>query len=83
MENRTWANSYGSAMGEEMARRVLNLKEDDFYFGSPDEMGIRGISIEDDFENVAESLNLSDVIDVEREKKLIKDGVKVLTKTRD
>ena len=78
VKNRGWAGSYGRAMEEDMVRRVLRIRKEDYYLGSPDEMGIYGASIGEDFENVVLKLGLNRIIDIEKERNVIEDCVKVL-----
>ena len=56
----------------------LRIRKEDYYLGSPDEMGIYGASIGEDFENVVLKLGLNRIIDIEKERNVIEDCVKVL-----
>lgn len=73
-----WRSGYGRPVGEEMARKVFKLGKDDIYFDQPSDMHIHGDSIEADFENAMKRLKLDKIIDVEREKKILGNSVKVL-----
>ena len=66
-----WSN-YGVTLTEKFAKEYLHINKDDLYFGTPDEMGVYGENIEDDFENAIKQLKLEDKIDVDRAKILIK-----------
>ena len=80
VESRYWSDGYGVTSGESFVRSLLRLKKEDIYFDQPGEMGIQGYDIGSDFEEVISRLNLEDVIDVEREKKILTDSVRVLKK---
>ena len=75
-----WYSGYGCPTSELKAKELLKLKKDDIYFDQPSNMGIYGKSIESDFENVIEILGLQDTIDVEKEKQVLKNSIKVLRK---
>ena len=78
VQDEDWSYSYGHTMDEEMIRALLKLKKDDIYFGQPSDMGIEGYDIGEDFENAICKLNLDTIIDVKKEKEIIRDSVKVL-----
>lgn len=63
-----WHDGYGSTCDEDFAKAVLKLNKQDLYFSTPNEMGIEGENIVQDFETVLECLNLCDKIDVEQVK---------------
>ncbi|MBQ8892093.1 MAG: hypothetical protein IJ068_04495 [Bacilli bacterium] len=75
-----WEHGYGSTCGRNFTKKVLKLKKDDLYFDQPREMDIYGRNLVEDFENAADYLKLSNIIDVEREKNKFKENVKVLKK---
>ena len=70
-----WKNGYGRPCERDISTKILNLKEKDLFFDQPQEMGIKGNSIENDFESVIEYLDLEDRINVEKEKVKIKRGM--------
>ena len=80
VHNSGWVSHYGATGSEEIARQLLNLKKDDIYFDQPNRMGINGRDIGVDFENVAKKLHLEDVFEIEREKELLRESVRVLKK---
>jgi len=73
-----WADGYGQTCGESFVRDLLKLKKDDIYFDQPSNMDIHGRDIAQDFQNAIECLGLEDTIDVQREKEILKESVKVL-----
>ena len=77
---RNWPDGYGRTCDKDEVKRILNLGKEDIYFDQPRDMGIRGKDIGDDFENTIHYLNLQNIIDVETEKKVLRESVKVLTR---
>ncbi len=75
-----WSSGYGHTCDESIARKVLNLKDDDLYFDQPREMEITGVKLEFDFKRAVEYLKLENVIDVDQEIKHLQEGVKILQK---
>lgn len=75
-----WPDGYGRPCEEDTVRKALHLKKDDIYFDQPKAMGIRGNEIGDDFESAVKRLHLEDKIDLEKEKQVIRESVKVLKK---
>lgn len=73
-----WKWGYGRSVSEDFVRKLLRLKKDDIFFPQPSELGIRGNDIEDDFECSMKKLGLENSIDIEEEKKNLKESVKVL-----
>lgn len=67
-----WRGNYGSSSKEDFIRKLKHLKENDYYFGTPQELGIKGKDLALDFERAVEKLNMKDVIDVEKAKVKIK-----------
>ena len=65
-------SGYGCTIDEDFAKEYLHIKKNILYFGTPREMGIRGLDIANDFESAVCHLNLEDKIDVDRAKVLIK-----------
>lgn len=80
VKNHGWASSYGYSCSEDLTRKLLDLSSNDIYFPEPDGLNIYGRNIGDDFENAIRCLNLTDVIDVPFEKKILMKSVKVLKK---
>lgn len=73
-----WPSGYGRTCGEKFVRKLLKLEKEDIYFDQPSNMGISGKEIGQDFENAIESLNLQNMIDVPKEKEVLRQSVKVL-----
>lgn len=80
VESKYWPDGYGVPGDEHFVRELLELKEDDIYFDQPSKMGIEGFDIGDDFTYAIRKLGLDRVIDVERERKILTDSVRVLKK---
>ena len=59
-----WNNNYGVVCSPDMVRELLELNDKVIYFGQPNELGIEGKDIEQDFERCLNSLNLGDRISV-------------------
>ena len=74
----SWASGYGETCDEDFVRKLLHLKKEDIYFDQPRNMEIYGKDIVEDFERAIEMLHLTDMIDVEAEKEVIRKSVKVL-----
>lgn len=70
-----WVDGYGLPVDKDLAKKLLRLGKDDIYFDQPRDMKIRGDNIEDDFENAIKCLNLQNVIDINKEKKLLKQSI--------
>lgn len=77
---RDWPDGYGQTADEDMVRSLLRLGKEDIYFDQPSQMGIRGKDIVEDFENAMEHLKLTDKIDMEKEKEVIRNSIKVLSR---
>lgn len=73
-----WPDGYGYTCGEEFVRELLKLKKEDIYFDQPRDMGIRGEDIGEDFERAIHHLHLDNVIDVPKEKEILRQSVKTL-----
>ena len=71
VQNR-WCSGYGKTCNEKTVRELLKLKKEDIYFDQPDSMGIYGKDIG--------NLDLQDIINVKKEKEVLKQSVKVLRK---
>ena len=61
-----WNYGYGSTCSESFTRRALRLDKDDIFIDEPDDMGIRGKDIGEDFRAVLKHLKIADKIDVEK-----------------
>lgn len=59
-----WGVDYGQTCKENLARKVLHIKDEDLYFGSPQELGVEGKNLEDDFKNSLRRLHIEDLFDV-------------------
>lgn len=70
-----WQDGYGRPVDKDLARKLLKLGKEDIYFDQPRDMEINGDDIEEDFENAIKCLNLQNVIDVNKEKKLLKESI--------
>lgn len=75
-----WRSGYGHPGDERLVRGLLKLKKEDIYFDQPSSMGIRGENIESDFERAVKNLHLEKSIDIENEKKYLRESIKVLRK---
>lgn len=73
-----WCYGYGRTSEESFVRELLGLKKDDIYFDQPRDMNIDGYDIGEDFESTIKKLKLEDKIDVEKEKEVLRQSVKVL-----
>lgn len=78
-----WKDGYGRPCEREIVTDLLKLKKNDLYFDQPNEMGIYGNDIENDFENVIDYLEIEDKINVEKEKVKIKRGMDKYKKSRN
>ena len=74
----SWKYGYGRPSDEDFVRKLLRLKKEDIYFDQPSDMGICGNDIAVDFDHAVQHLELENVIDVPREKEILKESVKVL-----
>ena len=75
-----WNYNYGHTCEESTVREALRLDKNDIYFDQPSKMGILGNDIDKDFQMVVSQLELDDVIDVEQEKKHLRQGLKAKQK---
>ena len=71
-----WSDGYGSPSEKDFVRKLKHLKENDYYFGTPQELGIKGKDIAADFERAVNSMKMNDIIDVEKAKARIKQSIK-------
>ena len=67
-----WKPSYGRTIDKSMNIDLLRLDKKDLFFDQPSSMGIRGESLEEDFESAINNLGLTDKIDVKREMEKIR-----------
>ena len=74
----SWNYGYGRTSDESTVRKLLKLRKEDIYFDQPENMGIIGREIGEDFENAIGHLKLTKLIDVPREKEILRESVKVL-----
>lgn len=58
--SKCWGQSYGRPEKEEDIRKRFNLKENDIYFGTPEELGIKGEDLATDYQTVINKFGLSD-----------------------
>ena len=70
-----WGRGYGQTCDEEMMREYYHLGDDNYYFGTPDEMGIKGNDIGNDFERTVKKLKLEKVIDTKSAKERIRKSI--------
>lgn len=75
---RDWSDGYGSTCDKEFTSKVLKFNNEDIYIDQPNRMGISGINLATDFENVINRLNLQDKIDVEKAKYEFEKSAKTL-----
>lgn len=71
-----WNHGYGTTVDENFIRVYKDYGKEDYYFGTPAELGIRGREIGEDFENAVTHIGLQDAIDVEEAKKRIRMCIK-------
>lgn len=71
-----WGDGYGSTCSESMMREYYKLGDDNYYFGTPDEMGINGNDIGEDFESTVKKLKLENVIDTKSAKERIRKSIR-------
>ena len=62
--NNAWGSSYGKSCSEAIARQILDVKKDDIYFGTPQELGITGTNLENDFHTCLKKLKLDEIFNV-------------------
>ena len=70
-----WAEGYGCTCSERMMRDYYHLDQDNYYFGTPDEMGIYGDDIGEDFERTVKKLKLESVIDAKGAKERMRRSI--------
>lgn len=70
-----WREGYGRPVDKDLAMKLLKLGKEDIYFDQPIDMAIWGGDIEEDFENAIKCLNLQNVIDINKEKKVLKKSI--------
>ena len=75
-----WADGYGHTCSEIFARKVLNIGKDDIYFGTPDDLGIKGKDLSKDFNSCLETLNLNNKFNVRQISDEFKEKAKRLIK---
>ena len=71
-----WTPGYGRTCSESMMREYYHLDEDNYYFGTPDEMGIYGNDIGEDFERTVKNLKLEKVMDVNAAKERMRKSIR-------
>lgn len=57
--NQKWIPGFGYPLDVNNIRTLLNLHENDIIIGTPDEMKITGLDLEDDFNNCVDALRLN------------------------
>ena len=70
--NNKWHFSYGRACSKEKCMELMKIGPNDLLFREPNQMGIAGLDIEEDFENTVELLGLNGKIDIYTEKDILK-----------
>ncbi len=61
---RDWHDGYGSTCEQEFVDKALNIGKDDIYFGTPQELGIRGNDLAQDFKSALARMHLDDKFDI-------------------
>ena len=77
--DKAWYFGYGLTSDEEFVRELYNIGDDDLYFGTPQELGIRG-NLENDFIRALTKLKLADKFDVQEITSEIQENLKRLVK---
>ena len=72
VKNSKWNTTYGDVCDEDFTKQVLCFDEKDIYFGEPKMLGIKGSSLLDDFNNLNNTVNLKDLIDINNTRENIK-----------
>lgn len=63
-QGRKWYNGYGGAVYEDEVKRLLNISSRDIYVGTPNEIGINGLSLKDDADEFLEYVAASNYVRV-------------------
>ena len=74
----SWHNGYGRTCDKRMTRSVLSLNKNDLFFPQPNEMGIHGNDLEEDFVRAIDFLKIGNLLDVESLKDDFSEKVKLL-----
>lgn len=75
-----WCKGYGKTCDKEMVEKVLKINGNDIYFDQPTQMGIKGISLTDDFEKALKHLQVGEMINIEKAVKEFEEKAKTLKK---
>lgn len=62
--NQSWLNGFGNSLDDKNIRHLLNLRENDLVFGTPDELYVSGYDLEDDFVNCMNALEIGYTYDL-------------------
>ena len=72
VKNTNWGITYGDICDEEFVKKALMFEKNDIYFGEPKQLGIKGTSLLDDFNNLNNNVKLDKFIDLNKTKENIK-----------
>ena len=78
----SWKFGYGHTCDRDFARKVLKLNKGDLFFSEPREIGIYGDDIGKDFDAAIKYLKLGNIIDTEKEKRVLKERVRSLKNSK-
>lgn len=59
-----WSNNYGAEIYEDEVKKILNISEKDIYVGSPSQMMLEGVSLEEDANSFLKYVNADNYIRV-------------------
>lgn len=59
-----WSNNYGAEIYEDEVKRILNISQKDIYVGSPSQMKLEGVSLEEDANSFLKYVNADNYIRV-------------------
>ena len=76
----SWSDGYGHTCDEKFTKKVLNIGKDDLYFGTPEELNIKGEDLERDFQACLKALDLNSKFNVAEITDEFKQKVKRLIK---
>lgn len=76
----SWNGGYGTTCDVKEVKSILKCDDNELFFGQPDEVGVYGENLEDDFDRMIDSIGLGDKINIEEAKKNFNTQVKRLTR---
>jgi len=78
-----WAYAYGRCMETEEIKKILKINENNIFINWPEQMGVKGINIEEDIESFLNTLILGDYIKIDNERFNICDDKNILKKKKE